>query len=446
MKERAPWFDRALRCLSPIYVLALAACSVGALPDEDAASSSEVSEELSVSSSGLRPTADVTSEDVVGVGDTTRLWANVDDVSSDDSATYVRSATGVARATHTVGYAGGPTGTVTQVKVSYRAMRGNARGTAQVLLYDGATLVGTGRVNTLGSWANYSDTFTGLTVASASTLRTKVVLSNTAGKGAPRYTQIFLDVATAPAPAPAPEPPPDGELSFPIRAAFYYPWFPETWGNLSAPYTHHRPSAGYYRSDDVDIIQGHIRAMEYGKIQAAISSWWGVGHYTDTRLGKILETSAATGSFRWGVYYEEESIGNPTVAKLTSDLQHIASVHGRHPSFLRVSGKPVVFVFTDGSDGCSMADRWKQANAGGLAYVVLKVFAGYASCASQPDAWHQYGPAVAEHDFPDSFNISPGFWLATESTHARTSSQRRSFSGSSLRALASSPATRRRRA
>ena len=54
----------------------------------------------------------------------------------------------------------------------------------------------------------------------------------------------------------------------------------------------------------------------------------------------------------------------------------------------------MVFVYADGGDSCGMADRWKQANTVD-AYIVLKVFSGYTNCASQPDSWHQYAPAVA---------------------------------------------------
>jgi hypothetical protein len=46
------------------------------------------------------------------------------------------------------------------------------------------------------------------------------------------------------------------------------------------------------------------------------------------------------------------------------------------------------------------------------AYVVLKVFAGYKTCASQPASWHQYSPAAAaDSQAGYSYAIAPGFWL-----------------------------------
>jgi hypothetical protein len=85
-----------------------------------------------------------------------------------------------------------------------------------------------------------------------------------------------------------------------------------------------------------------------------------------------------------------------------------------NPSFLRVNGKFVVFVYSDTADACGMADRWVQAdnNLGHPAYIVLKVFAGFRTCASQADSWHQYSPAVAnDRQSGYSYAISPGFWM-----------------------------------
>ena len=224
-----------------------------------------------------------------------------------------------------------------------------------------------------------------------------------------------------PDPEPAPTPPPPGadlQPTFPVRAAFYYPWFPETWTKNGSLFTRYHPTLGFYDSSSTAVIQQHVRAMQYGGVQTGISSWWGTGHRTDTRFGTILAaTNAMASTFRWALYYENESLGNPTVATLASDLAYIRDHYATNPAYFRVNGRFVVFVYADASDACGMADRWKQANVGINAYVVLKVFSGYRFCTSQPDAWHQYSPAVAADSQPGySYSISPGFYKADEST------------------------------
>jgi hypothetical protein len=241
-------------------------------------------------------------------------------------------------------------------------------------------------------------------------------------------TQLYLPVASnagsiaAPAPTKTPVPtaiptatqPPasgDWQPGFPIRAAFYYPWFPESWTQSGTfPFTNYHPSLGYYSAADKSTVQKHIAAMQYGNMQAGIASWWGQGHHTDKKMNVLLQAAADT-KFRWSVYYENESMSDPSVAQIRNDLTYLRDQYGKNPAYLRVNGKFVVFVYSWTNDVCGMADRWKQANTVG-AYIVLKVFPGYASCASQPDARHQYAPAVAaDEQAGESYNISPGFWL-----------------------------------
>jgi hypothetical protein len=201
----------------------------------------------------------------------------------------------------------------------------------------------------------------------------------------------------------------------PLRAAFYYPWFPQAWTQSGIfPYTNLSPSLGYYDSGDQDVIRQHIAAMRYGNIQAGIASWWGQEHPTDLRMPAILSATAGT-PFRWSIYYEPEGQGDPSISQITADLSYLRNTYGTDPSYLRIDGQFVVFVYADGSDGCGMADRWEQANTLN-AYIVLKVFSGYPSCSSQPDGWHQYGPAVAaDAQGTYSYTISPGFWKVGES-------------------------------
>ena len=204
--------------------------------------------------------------------------------------------------------------------------------------------------------------------------------------------------------------------TFPIRAAFYYDWYPEAWSQQGVkPFTKYHPSAGMYDSGSTASIRSHIAAMQYGNIVAGIVSWWGVGHPTDRRFGKILSvTTAARSAFRWAIYYEPEGQGNPSVDRIRADLEYIRSHYASSPSMLKISKRFVVFAYADPKDGCEMADRWKQANTVN-AYISLKAFPGYRNCASQPDAWHQYSPAVDAVPLSSSYSISPGFYLATAS-------------------------------
>ncbi|MGH2428710.1 MAG: hypothetical protein ACRDGV_07485 [Candidatus Limnocylindria bacterium] len=199
-----------------------------------------------------------------------------------------------------------------------------------------------------------------------------------------------------------------------MRAAFYYPWFPETWGDPQDPFSRYSPSLGHYHSDDPKVVAAHIEAMQYGQIDVGIASWWGRASITDGRLPLLLAT-AGDAAFWWTIYYEEEGSTDPTVEQIAADLQYIAGSYSTHPRFYRIDGQFVVFVYADGQDGCEMVDRWVDANQHENAYIVLKVFQGYRDCPNQPNDWHQYAPArAADAQLGFSYTISPGFHRADE--------------------------------
>lgn len=209
-----------------------------------------------------------------------------------------------------------------------------------------------------------------------------------------------------------------GPAPFQIRAAFYYPWFVGVngWGMGTV----YHPTLGRYDLLNPTVIDAHIRALEYGRFDAAIASWWGPGHPTDGRISTLLERSEGH-ALRWALYYEMEGHTHPTVAEIRNDLAYIRERYTGHPNYLRIGGRFVVFVYSaDDGATCDVATRWRQANDKGDAYVVLKQVGGYADCSDQPDGWHQYGPANDVQTTWDSagrlhsYNISPGFWHAEE--------------------------------
>src|SRR5664279_3338873 len=199
----------------------------------------------------------------------------------------------------------------------------------------------------------------------------------------------------------------------PIRAAFVYEWYPEA-ENWASHYT---PALGKYDSSSASILADHVAMAKYAWLDAFISSWWGQGTPTATRLPLLLNAARAQG-YHIAPYYEPEGKSTPpTAAQLASDFTALYTQANGDPAWLTVGGKPVLFTYNTGAEGsCAAIDRVKTANAGRF-YVNMKVFGGYVNCASQPDSWHQYGPAVGyDQQSTYSASVSPGFFKFSEST------------------------------
>jgi endoglucanase len=152
----------------------------------------------------LKPVVDLAAAGVIGIANnanvTTSLFQEVDDgtayTGADNAATQVQTVSGKnVTGSHTTGYSGAPAGTITQVATHVRAMRSsNTKGSMQLKLYNGSTLIGTSPVHSLGNnWANYDDTFSGLTVTDGNAIRTQVILNNTTAKGNVSYTMVWID-------------------------------------------------------------------------------------------------------------------------------------------------------------------------------------------------------------------------------------------------------------
>jgi len=202
-------------------------------------------------------------------------------------------------------------------------------------------------------------------------------------------------------------------LTFPLRGAFYYPWYPQTW-TVGGEHVKYNVELGYYSSDDSAVVDQHIRDMDYAKIDVAIASWWGIDRQNQAnRIPMLLNQTVAAGSdLKWAIYYEMEGFSDPNVDDLKSDLTYLMENYADHAAFARINGKPVIFVYNADDNSCEVTERWAQA-ANGEWYVNLKVFGGFRNCTNQPDSWHQYGPASsAQQHSGYSYVISPGFWRA----------------------------------
>ena len=78
-------------------------------------------------------------------------------------------------------------------------------------------------------------------------------------------------------------------LEFPLRGAFYYPWYPQTW-SVGGAHVFYRPELGYYSSDSEAVAAQHIEDMDYAKIDVAIYSWWKItSHNQAFRFPLVLD-------------------------------------------------------------------------------------------------------------------------------------------------------------
>jgi len=199
-------------------------------------------------------------------------------------------------------------------------------------------------------------------------------------------------------------------LQFPLRGIFYYPWYPETWSVNSKPIKF-VPDLGKYSSDDTNIVEEHVDAMEYSYTDVAIASWWGPGTSQElSRISLLMDkTIELNSSIKWTIYYEDEMFRNPSTDKIRSDLDYLFKWFVWHPAWAHIEDKPVIFVYNEA--GCSVTERWEAAKNDW--YVVFKIFPGHKNCKFQPDSWHQYGPSTEYiHLEGISTSISPGFWRA----------------------------------
>jgi hypothetical protein len=213
-----------------------------------------------------------------------------------------------------------------------------------------------------------------------------------------------------------------------IRAAFYYPWFPEGWNQQGQnPFTNYRPARGFYSTTPATVA-AQIQDMQYGGISMGIASWFGPRTITDKHWPAIMQAAGGTG-FTWAPYYEAAAMGRQTPQQIAGSLHYLMATYGGTGSALAsLPGRGmVVFVYNandlSSSSGCLTVSAWDQAQVllrqqyGEQVYVDLKTFPGYQTCpgVSGIGGWHQYGPnspaqSVVNGLDGGSYSISPGFW------------------------------------
>ncbi|MEZ0345291.1 MAG: endo-1,3-alpha-glucanase family glycosylhydrolase [Infirmifilum sp.] len=150
--------------------------------------------------------------------------------------------------------------------------------------------------------------------------------------------------------------------------AFYYPWYANPQGASMKELHWERvsfneigsatdyPLLGPYDSWDLRVVRSHIRMAKAAGVDGFLVSFWGPGTFMDQAFSWILDVAAEEG-FNVTIYYE--SVRELTADQIASELSYVLKKYSSHPAFLRVEGKPVIFVYAVGAYGRT-PEFWKS--------------------------------------------------------------------------------------
>jgi len=140
--------------------------------------------------------------------------------------------------------------------------------------------------------------------------------------------------------------------------AFYYPWYGTAekqgktvhWGKINAEQhdisdSTHYPAQGAYDSHDPALVERQIKLAKANGITGFIHSWWGQNRLEDEALPIVL-AAAGKENFKVSVYWETAPAKERAqIDHAINDLTYLLTKYATNPAFLKVDGKPVIFVY-----------------------------------------------------------------------------------------------------
>ncbi len=144
----------------------------------------------------------------------------------------------------------------------------------------------------------------------------------------------------------------------PMVGVYYYPWFRQPapgelgqWKRVMRLRlkTPQKPEVGLYDSRKPEVIGAHIAQSLRGGVSFWAVSWWGPEHHTDKVLRDAILTHPEAGKLKYAILYESTgrlgSLKAPRYDNWIDDLAYMQKTYFDHPNYLRIDGKPVVFVY-----------------------------------------------------------------------------------------------------
>ncbi|MDW8222039.1 MAG: glycoside hydrolase family 99-like domain-containing protein [Gemmatales bacterium] len=151
--------------------------------------------------------------------------------------------------------------------------------------------------------------------------------------------------------------------------AFYYGWYGTPhhtgkwvhWEGVNSQdkriaNSTHYPAIGVYDSHDPRIVERHCQEAKRAGIDGFIATWWRPRDFHDQGFPLLLDTARQHGLV---VTAYLETVPQRTTVQAVEDALYILSQYGEHPAWLRVQGKPVLFVYARALDQLGL-DNWRR--------------------------------------------------------------------------------------
>jgi hypothetical protein len=205
----------------------------------------------------------------------------------------------------------------------------------------------------------------------------------------------------------------DRQPALPLRAAFYDTRDPGT-----QPVRHHPRARPYLAGRRATFVRQQA-AFAYAGLRAGIIGWNPGAPASRTPVLNALSASRSSRAApKWAVQLTTEAPGDPTPAEIAAQLVRLDRTFAHDPAYLRVKGRPVVFVRAAAEDTCAAVSRWAKGNAVG-AHLVMDTVQGWPSCGSKPSDWYpDEPPKRAARAGRSSYVISPGHFAAADGVPA----------------------------
>lgn len=159
----------------------------------------------------------------------------------------------------------------------------------------------------------------------------------------------------------------------PVVGVYYYPWYGSFAGGHSVNQSlrghlvpPQPPTLGVYSSRSSATISAHIDQSHRGNIDFWALSWWGPQSAENTTIRTSILTHPRHEELRYAIHYESTgrlgTFANPSFNNLIPDFRYLANNYFQDPNYLKIDGRPVVFMYVTRAYFNSQASRDAIAN------------------------------------------------------------------------------------